>query len=374
MYILFRLSNKNKLNMGITSNIRKICYCYKNCESEITKEFEFPELNKNAISLKEFEDEIPIEIYKKMIKETFSDYVQTDNMMITEKIVDNETDSLLYYNGEYNEKLKVKSGRGKLVLVKNEKKVFYNGIWQNDNLNKGTIYYPNGDTYKGEMKNYLRNGKGKFISDSETYEGDWEDDQKNGDGILIYKDGSKYVGKFKNNQFNGKGKIESCDGFFYSGDFLNNQMDGKGYLRGNNGHIYNGDFKNGLFHGEGEFKWIDQSNVEIYKGNYSFGKKDGIGTFTFSNGNIYRGEWKSGNPDGIGIFETPNRKYKGNWRSGLFMQLMEANDKEEFQEENVNFNFKVPSEDILLNDHISTSQNSEIKNSSLAEYNIEVIK
>jgi hypothetical protein len=361
--------------MGATSNIRRICYCYKKCESDLTEEFDFPEENKNAISLQEFENEIPLEIYKKMIKETFPDYIQTDNKMITEKRkIDNKKDVIMYYNGEYDEKLRAKSGRGKLILVKNEEKVFYNGIWENDNLNKGTIYYLNGDIYKGEMKDYLRNGKGKFISNSETYEGDWEEDQKNGEGTLIFKNGLKYKGKFKNNQFNGKGKIESSDGFYYSGTFLNNQMDGKGFLRGSNGHIYNGDFKNGLFHGEGEFKWIDQSNVEIYKGSYSFGKKDGIGTFTFSNGNVYEGEWKSGNPDGIGIFETQNRKYKGNWRSGLFMQLIEANDKYESQEENVNFNFKVPLEDILLNDHISTSLNSEIKNSSLSEYNIEVIK
>jgi len=361
--------------MGITSNIKKICYCCKINESEFTTEFISSEEVSNAISIEEFDRLIPNEIHKKMINDKFPYYEQTDNKMITEKINDdNEKDVEMYYHGEYNEKMRVKNGKGKLVLIKNEKKLFYNGIWQNDNLTKGKIYYENGDIFEGDIKNYLRNGKGKFISDSETYEGDWEEDQKNGEGTLIFKDGSKYVGQFRNNQFNGKGKIESNDGFYYCGDFLNNQMDGKGYLRGSNGHIYNGDFKNGLFHGEGEFKWIDQSKVEIYKGNYSFGKKDGNGTFTFSDGNIYKGEWKSGNPDGIGIFETQNRKYKGNWRSGIFMQLMEANDKDEFQEENVNFNFKVPSEDILLNDHISTSLNSEIKNSSLTNYNVEIIK
>lgn len=360
--------------MGTTSNIRKICNCCKIGESEFTEVFESPKENSNAISLEEFEKLIPTEIYKKMIKEKFPDYEQTDDKMITEKIYNNEKDVEMYYNGEYNEKLRLKNGRGKLVLIKNEKKYFYNGIWRNDNLTKGKIYYSNGDIYEGEINNYLRNGKGKFISDSETYEGNWEDDQKNGEGTLIYKDGSKYKGNFKNNQFNGQGKIESNDGFYYSGEFLNNQMDGKGFLKGSNGHIYNGDFKNGLFHGEGEFKWINQSKVEIYKGSYSFGKKDGIGTFTLSDGNIYKGEWKSGNPDGIGIFETQHRKYKGNWRSGIFMQLMDANDKDDPQEENVNFNFKVPHEDILLNDHLSTSLFSDIKNSSLADYNVEVIK
>lgn len=59
-----------------------------------------------------------------MIKETFPDYVQTDNTMITEKKDDSENDVQMYYNGEYNEKLKVKSGRGKLVLVKNKEKAF----------------------------------------------------------------------------------------------------------------------------------------------------------------------------------------------------------------------------------------------------------
>ena len=54
----------------------------------------------------------------------------------------------------------------------------------------------------------------------------------------------------------------------------------------------------------------------------SYGKKDGNGELYFDNGNIYRGGWESGSPNGEGVFETKNRKYYGNWRSGIFMQLI----------------------------------------------------
>ena len=74
------------------------------------------------------------------------------------------------------------------------------GIWKNDNLSSGTIYYENDSIYSGQIKNYLRDGKGKFMSENETYEGEWKEDQRNGQGILIFKDGTKYEGGFKNNQ------------------------------------------------------------------------------------------------------------------------------------------------------------------------------
>ena len=89
----------------------------------------------------------------------------------------------------------------------------------------------------------------------------------------------------------------------------------------------------------------------------------------------YTGEWKSGSPDGIGIYETQNRIYEGNWRGGMFMQLMDAaNKSDDAKEENVNLNFMIPQEDIFINDHLSTSSNSNNSKSCLLSVSVEVIK
>lgn len=48
---------------------------------------------------------------------------------------------------------------------------------------KETIKYPNGDEYKGEIKNGKKHGKGEMIYQNGTkYNGDWLDDQFSGSG------------------------------------------------------------------------------------------------------------------------------------------------------------------------------------------------
>ena len=329
--------------------------------------------NENSISIDYFLNQIPKDIIKQMDQEEFEEFQNSKNNddIRTEKINFDDTSSMdfnnnikeILYHGEYNKNGK-KEGLGKMIIITENEKIFYHGIWENDNIYKGSIYYQDGSKYTGDIKNNKRNGKGEYKSQMEIYVGNWKDDQKDGEGTLTFGDGTEYIGFFKDGQFNGEGKIKCKDGFSYQGNFLNNCMHGKGYLRGKNDHIYEGYFKNGKFHGSGTFKWINRNSTEYYKGNYICGQKDGKGEFHFSNGHVYNGSWKSGEPDGEGIYETKNRKYIGNWRSGIFMQLIEVEEKERMQEENVNLTFKVPIEDICISDHISTSINSESSNKS----------
>ena len=136
---------------------------------------------------------------------------------------------------------------------------------------------------------------------------------------------------------------------YYKGEFSNNLFHGKGFLKGNNDNTYTGNFSKGVYNGEGEFKWVKGVKTAIYKGNYSWGKKDGKGTLSWDNGNKYYGCWESGLPHGEGIFETKNRKYHGNWRSGFFLQLIESEEKKGSEEENINLTFSTPIEDIEIN-------------------------
>ena len=318
--------------------------------------------NEDSFSLEEFSNLIPEKILTKMNNEKnfYKNYKNSvENKTI--KILDDDNDNgkKKYYHGEFNEEGE-KNGIGKMIIInENNEKIFYLGIWENDILNNGNIYYMNGAEYKGQINDYLREGHGKYISDLETYEGDWKKDQKNGKGEIVYKDGTKYKGDFSNNKFNGDGEMNWIDGTYYKGQFLNNTLHGKGFLKGVNNHLYNGFFEKGFYHGDGEFKWIDGDNNDIiYKGNYINGKKDGKGKLHLKNGDSYNGNWESGLPHGEGFYETKNRRYHGNWRAGLFMQLIDVENKEENEEESFSLNFKTPNEDILYKDHIFLSMNS----------------
>lgn len=103
---------------------------------------------------------------------------------------------LLWYNGELKDGKKIK-GKGKGYINGN----YYDGEWINDffignfkfkNINKdiasvegtifadsmmkGKILYKNGNLYKGELKNYLREGKGRMSLDGIVMSGVWKKD------------------------------------------------------------------------------------------------------------------------------------------------------------------------------------------------------
>ena len=334
------------------------------------------------------EDLIPPETFFELIPKQIISQMNNDNdlfknnKVISEfKVIKSKENNFfnsneVYYYGELNDKNE-KEGLGKMVKIndKNERRFFY-GIWQKDDLKNGIIYYSSVSKYKGDIKNYEREGKGEYISEDETYNGDWKDDKKDGEGLLQYKDGIEYKGHFEKDKFNGKGEMKWPDGTYYSGYFLDNIFHGEGYLKGSNNHEYHGNFSKGLYNGEGEFIWTKGVESIKYKGNYSSGKKDGIGELYFSNGNVYRGGWEIGTPHGEGVFETKNRKYYGNWRSGIFMQLIKVENKKDSEEEKINLNFTTPIEDIEIKGNFKLSMNSSVS-STFNTYNnvlVEVVK
>ena len=328
-----------------------------------------PRKNPNEISYDDFCKYIPKQILEKMNSDDIISSIKENNYELkTVKINNNQNNDKIFYHGEFN-KNDEREGVGKMVIInsKNER-IYYHGIWQKDELIEGVIYYPNNSTYRGTIKNLLKNGKGKYITEKEAYEGDFKDDKKDGEGLLTYKDGVEYNGHFKQDKLNGKGEMTWPDGTYYSGEFCNNIVHGKGYLKGSNAHTYHGDFSRGLFNGQGEFTWTKGVKMIKYKGNYSSGKKDGYGELYFDDGNAYKGGWEGGLPQGEGIYETKNRKYFGNWRTGVFLQLIKSEKKEGCVEENINLNFITPIEDIEIKGSFKLSNNS-IFSSTYNTYN-----
>ena len=350
-----------------------------NNEEEKNTELDIPFTDPDKISIQYFEQLIPPKIFNKMMKENIiRKNNKNNNKLKTMKMSDNlfenenpENKREIYYRGEFNE-LDQKDGIGKMIIInKNQEKFIYYGIWENDEIIEGRIYYMDESEYNGQIKNYLRHGKGEYVSELEKYEGIWKEDKKDGFGKIKFKDGMKYEGEFKNNKFNGKGDLYLPNGAYYSGNFVNNLFNGEGFFQQKN-NIYNGHFKNGLFNGYGEFKWIDGIDKTIYKGNYSNGKKDGKGTLILKNGDIFKGNWESGYPHGEGVYETKNRKYFANWRTGIFTQLVDVEEKEGAEEENICLNFQTPNENVDIA-NIATSLNSNLSCiSTLIDASVEI--
>jgi hypothetical protein len=101
-----------------------------------------------------------------------------------------------------------------------------------------------------------------------------------GEGVLFANNGTKYEGSFSQNKREGKGKI--TDGF--------------------SGNIYIGDWKQDQKSGEGYHDNVQDSRFnscviiagEKFKGSYSKGIRNGVGTTTFFNGETLTCSWSDG--------------------------------------------------------------------------------
>ena len=115
----------------------------------------------------------------------------------------------------------------------------------------GKYIYENGDYYKGEWKNYLRNGKGKLFNKNGKIEyiGDWVNDKREGFGISHYENGkNEYTGNWVNDKREGKGILCYENGKIeYAGDWVNDKREGTGLSKYENGEIeYAGDWVNDI--------------------------------------------------------------------------------------------------------------------------------
>ena len=139
--------------------------------------------------------------------------------------------------------------------------------------------------------------------------------KKNGYGELINIDGSQYIGLFYNNEFNGWNTYISPQGIIYIGLFINNYLNGKGYCYNpENEYIYKGDFKYTKKEGIGEEFFAGNK----YKGQFQNDKKYGNGEMTLKNNDIYIGAFLNDKFNGKGkyIWKDINKEYEGDFVEG----------------------------------------------------------
>lgn len=89
----------------------------------------------------------------------------------------------------------------------------------NINSDDDVIRYDNGDIYKGQIKNGIREGLGTcYFANKDIYEGMWKNDKMECVGKYIFADKSYYSGDFKNGCKEGIG-VYTCNDYKYIGQY-----------------------------------------------------------------------------------------------------------------------------------------------------------
>ena len=212
------------------------------------------------------------------------------------------------------------TGKGSLYLQNGKK---YEGNFINGELNGWCRYISDkAICYEGLFIDGVLNGKGEILTINENrkkyiYKGDIRNFKKEGIGVEKTND-YNYEGEFHNDIKHGKGKIifYNNNSESYEGDFKNGEITGKGFYIWKNKHTYLGDFFCGKMHGKGVYKWPDGN---IYEGEYICGIKEGYGEFKWTDGRIYKGPFKNGKQHGNGKLTVNGTTFDAVFENGKYM-------------------------------------------------------
>eukprot|EP00541_Cyclophora_tenuis_P000917 CAMPEP_0116540852 /NCGR_PEP_ID=MMETSP0397-20121206/170_1 /TAXON_ID=216820 /ORGANISM="Cyclophora tenuis, Strain ECT3854" /LENGTH=300 /DNA_ID=CAMNT_0004064755 /DNA_START=229 /DNA_END=1132 /DNA_ORIENTATION=+ len=227
-----------------------------------------------------------------------------------------------------------------------------------------TIFFANGDEYRGEWVNGRFHGHGRFtFADNAFCEGHFVGGAFS--GVHYYRrNGSKYTGKFKLGFPHGEGTLVTKDKREIKGQWWGGELDdptkdcferhfrrgfrnGRGIGKQSKYVFKTGEWEDGRYISNDEesrppdspyTKTLRFANGDEYQGAWLKGRFDGHGRFTFEdksvcegdfvggafvgvrswkNGSYYYGEWKLGFPHGEGTLVTSDdQEITGSWWGG----------------------------------------------------------
>ena len=121
---------------------------------------------------------------------------------------------------------------------------------EQNNCSYGTLTYPNGNIYQGQLLNGQRSGTGRMrFENGDVYQGMWKNDQMcDHDGHYTFGNGNTYNGSFQmcsqfaSNKFgmiHGKGILNFIGLGTFEGNFQNGNVHGQGHimLQGNEAKV-----------------------------------------------------------------------------------------------------------------------------------------
>lgn len=199
----------------------------------------------------------------------------------------------------------------------------YEGEWNKGKMEGAGIIFTSVGTdkqrfYMGGFQKGKPNGYGKLIAkNGNTWIGYFVDDSFV-EGTILFPNGDYYIGQMNKIGFNGHGTYYWKDGNYYSGEWLNGKKNGrakeyypqKGYYDG----IWNNDT---LIHG----CWINE-NGDYYIGKFKNNQaEDDNGAYYWQTGEKYVGSWKNGQRNGYGtMWNKDGNKYSGIWKDDVFLK------------------------------------------------------
>jgi hypothetical protein len=213
-----------------------------------------------------------------------------------------------------------------------------------EEIYQGTIRFPNGDLYEGEIVADKPHGRGTCMyANKDRYEGQWSAGKRAGEGTQTYQNGDVYKGKWKNDLREGCGTMDYFNAGSYGGNWLRDKKHGKGarcykqmdriigvydgdwfednrHGRGElilvSKHKYIGDWDQDYIQGQGQWEYPDGA---LYRGDFVKGQRQGLGTHWYIPGHRYVGQWLNDQRYGRGTMYYANGTIRdGEWKDTLF--------------------------------------------------------
>ncbi|KAI9175641.1 hypothetical protein H9P43_006027 [Blastocladiella emersonii ATCC 22665] len=143
---------------------------------------------------------------------------------------------------------------------------------------EGRFEWADGSTYRGEVQNNVRSGKGEItLSTGVRYTGTWLDGRPHGTGRMVYSDTplSFYDGDFVHGQRHGHGTMRYPSGAQYTGAWAGGERHGQGTMVWAAAE-YSGAWEHGRMHGRGRYLWkLDQRQQLLLPSGKSGGSTSG---------------------------------------------------------------------------------------------------
>lgn len=187
----------------------------------------------------------------------------------------------------------------------------------------GRILWSDGSVYEGGMAKGARSGVGsmRHVSSGSVYQGEWLDGLKHGKGVQSYGCQAVYEGGWVRGERSGRGELRHKEGNRYVGEWEKDQKHGCGWYLWesgpNAGQEYVGSWASGVPHGWGVHTWFSplsststtsltqptgRAIVCRYKGQFVYGRREGVGCMAYASGGVYWGGWERDEKSGYGVW------------------------------------------------------------------------
>ncbi len=130
------------------------------------------------------------------------------------------------FGNALNQTEAAREGRSETVVAVQQPREGNSNNAQDNGFRNGTLRWPNGQVYTGDILDNNAHGRGTMIyGTGEKYNGQFRNGHREGYGVLEFNEGSRYEGNFHNDKREGYGKFtfktgEIQEGYWKDEDFV----------------------------------------------------------------------------------------------------------------------------------------------------------